>query len=254
MSRNPLSRPRLTAKGLTYSLAFDGVDDLAASVANAGITGSEACSIVGWIKTQQLITANGVGYIIAGTLSALGPGIGPGIFAVGNNAGNAVQVPHINTTTYYKAPVNEWVHLGVSYAGGVGGAFKLYVGGAVKFTGTVTGAADDGKIQIGGAPVTSPAITLYTQTKYGPLAVYSGALTDEDFENIFATQDYPEENAIGIYPMSDGPGATQITDISGNDNHLIITGAPVWSDSDLPVIGRSVSSERTAITEDRIAA
>lgn len=244
MARTALSKPRVSQKGLTYSLSFDGVDDRAASASNVGLSGTAACSIVGWIKTQQYITSNGAGYITAGTMTGLTPGVGPALLVVGNTPGNRVQGPFINDDTAYIIPTETWVHLAVTYSGGIGGITMMYVNGKRNYVGATTGAATNGPIQIGGAFIDALGAYLYTKTKYGPFAVYSDVLTQTQIDNIYTNQDYPVDNAVGIYKLTEGTGTT-IADTSGNGRDLTISGAPTWSSSDLPVITRQTASARS---------
>lgn len=245
MGRQALSRPRLSPQGLKYSLAFDGITDRAASVADAGFTGSAAISMIGAFKITKLTVANGAGLVAAGTLSAPAPGAGPGIFCVDNNE---MQGPFIYASNlkYYRFPVDEWLHVAITYAGGTGGIFMVYINGTRIYTGAITGAAENGPIAIGGLFVSGFGAYLYQKMKTAGFAVYTDILTQAEIQENYANKTYPTDNAVGIYKMTDGPGATQITDSSGNGNHLIIAGAPVWSSSDLPVVARTTASARQA--------
>lgn len=252
MARTALSKPRLSSRGLTHSLSFDGVADRAASALNAGLSGAAACSLAGWIKAQGRVSSGGAGYIAAGAFTSLGAGVGPALLVVGNGPGNLLQAPFINENGAYIVPTETWVHIAATYAGGVGGERKVYINGSLVLTGTATGAATNGAIQIGGVFVNSLGSYLYTKTKYGPFAVYSDVLAQTEIENIYANQEYPADNAVGIYKLAEGSGTT-IADTSGNGRDLTVgAGAPVWSSSDLPVISKTALSQaREALASAR---
>jgi hypothetical protein len=245
MARQALSRPRLSPQGLTYSLSFDGAADRAQSAGNAGFTGTDSVSIMGSFKITKLTVASGGGLVFAGTLASPSAGAGPGIFCVDNNE---MQGPFIYASNlkYYRFPVDEWLHVAVTYAGGTNGEFKIYIGGTLIYTGTITGAANDGPVAIGGVFVSGFGTYLYQKMKVAGFGIYTDVLTQTEIQQNAADQTFPTDNVVGIYRMTDGPGATQVTDSSGNGNHLVITGTPVWSASDLPVVTRQTASARQA--------
>ena len=243
MARQALSRPRLSPQGLAYSLSFDGVSDRAATVANAGFTGDDAISMIGTFKVTKLNVSTGAGLVVAGALTAPTPGAGPVIACID---GNQMQSPFIfgSNLNFYRFPVDEWVHVAVTYAGGTGGIFMVYINGTRIYTGAITGAAADGPIGVGGAYVSGLGGYIYQKLKVASFAVYTDVLTETEIQENYANKTYPTDNAVGIYCFNEGSGTT-INDYSGNGNHLQVTnGAPIWSSTDIPVVARQTASAR----------
>lgn len=245
MARQALSRPRLSPQGLAYSLSFDGITDRAASVDDAGFTGSDPISIMGSFKVTKLTVSGGGGLVAAGTLSAPTAGAGPLIACVD---GNGMQAPFIywSNIPFYKFPVNEWIHIAVTYAGGTNGEFKVYIGGTLIYTGTITGAASLGPVAIGGVYVAGLGGYIYQKMKVAGFAIYTDVLTETEIQENYANKTYPTDNAVGIYCFNEGSGDL-IADSSGNGNDIVVeAGSPVWSSTDLPVVPRQTASARQA--------
>jgi len=116
----------------TKQVDFDGADDYAvAGLGSPVVTGSGAITMSVWVITDQA-NSNFEGAISVGEQGVpkshyLGrhssDNWGAGIYGIDMNSGVAPVV-------------NEWTHLVYTYAGGSGGAMKLYVNGVEKATHT----------------------------------------------------------------------------------------------------------------------
>lgn len=255
MARQDLTQARLAGIGLTYSVAFNGVDQNAQSAADMEITGSQAFSIGGWVKTREFISSNAKGIFGAGSVPAFTNGYGPLVTV--NSAGgfaiaNRVNGPFFDTapTCLYRLQVGEWTHVMLTYAGGSNGAQKIYINGNLVHSDTITGIMQTGKFSIGGTYLAALGITVYMSTVYGPCCLYTDELSLAEIREIYANQKYPADNIKGLWKMTEGSGST-IADSSGNGNNLDIVGGATWSAVDLPVVARTGIVARQGVTVAR---
>ena len=165
----------------TKLVDFDGTDDYAvAGLGSPLVTGSGAITMSVWVITDQA-TSNFEGAISVGEQGApkshyLGrhssDNWGAGIY--GNDMDSGV------------APVvNEWTHLVYTYAGGSGGAMKLYVNGVEKATNT--GTANIPTSSLSGTYIGSIAdnTSFNFNGKISQAGVWNEALTADEVSSLY---------------------------------------------------------------------
>lgn len=253
MARNAAALPRVSANGLSYSLSFNGTNQLAETADNTGITGSAPWSMGGWFKLLEVPSFPG-GVMANSTVDASFVDQQGPVFLIQNGdalvdvatsfVGGFSKEDTGNIEIFNIFPLDKWFHAVTTYSGGTNGTVKVYLNGVqLAQTLTVTGASTDGRVSIGGKDIVGLG-TLYSKCKVGPCFLYSDELTDTEVKNIYSSQIYPSDNAYGIWRMSDGSGIVA-SDSSGNGNDLIATNTPTWS-TDVP------ATSRTALTKKRL--
>ncbi len=250
MARSFITRPRLSALPAgSYSIEFDGITQRAETASNFGIVGSQACSYGGWFKLLTLINTNGAGTMALGAMNAFTTGLGPITTINSGPFPNSLFGPYFNGSapSIYRITTGEWVHIVATFSGGTNGTAKMYINGSLVYTQTITPVCVNGKAAMAGVFFTPFGTYIYSKAKYAASFAYTDELTETEVQNIYANQIYPTDNVKALWRMTEGSGTT-IADSSGNGFDLIANTAPIWSNSDLPVIPRTYASTRAYAT------
>jgi len=119
----------------TKQVDFDGTDDYAAAgLGSPLVTGDNPITLSAWVKTDQA-SSNAEGSISVGVASS-GQSHYLGRNSSSGNWGCGIYGNNIDSNV--SVVVNTWVHLVYTYAGGSGGAIKMYVNGVEKASSTGT--------------------------------------------------------------------------------------------------------------------
>jgi PKD repeat protein len=128
-------------------------------------------------------------------------------------------------TTGSTVPFNAWTHVAVTYDGGT--TISFYINGQFVQKSTLTGELNtkSGPLRI--ACTDNPGRNF--NGKIDEVAIFSGALTQEQintrFESYTPPEEAPETKLVAHWPMNEGSPSTSIADVSGNGNTGTINGA-----------------------------
>jgi fibronectin type 3 domain-containing protein len=176
------------------------------------ITGTSDFTFGGWFYT----TSNSFGNYIAGNYD--GPANdGLEIYTMNGKPGIYIAGDYVFSNTTLNT--NQWYHIAVTR---IAGAIKIYINGALDFTGTAAGVIPSGRNFVFG---NGPGYT--SERMRGSLdefATWNRGLSPAEVVSVYEHTRSLGSQLVGLWHLNETSGTT-LSDSSGNGNHATLTGS-----------------------------